>query len=111
MSGLNISIINNNFEALRYIKPVTEAEVVLYDLLKNAEENSEIVNDVVDDLKGEIEVLEKELRLQSESWDKLFKFFDNINDAYNDKLGNERNYDAGDQQFLEEIVQIIKESK
>ena len=110
MSGLNVSIINNNFDALRYINPVTEVEVVLYDLLKNAEENGEIVNDDVDDLNGQIEDLEYQNRRLEEDNKALLKFFDVVNDAYNEKLGISRSFDADDDQFLEEIVAIIKQN-
>jgi uncharacterized coiled-coil DUF342 family protein len=117
MSGLNISIINNIHDALRYINPVTEAEVVLYDLLKNAEENDEIVNDDVDNLKDEIDGLKDEIddltdeiKGVYERNTLLFDFFDKINDAYNDRLGNLLNYHVEDDQFLEEIVAIIKQN-
>jgi septal ring factor EnvC (AmiA/AmiB activator) len=124
MSGLNISIINNIHDALRYINPVTEAEVVLYDLLKNAEENDEIVNDDVDNLKDEIDGLKDEIddleyelegiendrRICLERNTLLFDFFDKINDAYNDRLGNLLNYHVEDDQFLQEIVAIIKQN-
>lgn len=110
MSGLNVSIINNNFDALRYIKPVTEAEVVLYDLLKNAEENGEIINDDVDDLKGEIEDLEYQNRkLEGDNKDLIY-FFDKLNEAYNQKLGISRIFDVDDDQFLDELVAIIKQN-
>jgi hypothetical protein len=110
MSGLNVAIINNNFEALRYINPVTEAERVLYELLQIAENNAEDVNDDVDDLKGEIEDLEYQNRRLEEDNRALLKFFDVVTEAYNEKLGISRIFDADDEQFLEEIVAIIKQN-
>lgn len=110
MSGLNVAIINNSFDALRYIKPETEAERVLYELLEKAEKSAEYVDDDVDDLKGEIEDLEYQNRhLEEKNLDLLY-FFDKIVEAYNDKLGISRNFDVDDDQFLEEVVAIIKQN-
>lgn len=110
MSGLNVSIINNSFDALRYIKPETETERVLYELLEKAEKNAEYVDDDVDDLKGEIEDLEFQVQHLEENNQALLYFFDKITEAYNDKLGISRNFDVDDAQFLEEVVAIIKQN-
>jgi hypothetical protein len=110
MSGLNISIINNNHDALRYITPATEAEVVLYDLLKIAEENDEIVNVDVDNLKDEIEDLEYQNSRLEEDNKALLKFFDVVTEAYNEKLGISRYFEVEDEELLEEIVAIIKQN-
>jgi predicted nuclease with TOPRIM domain len=110
MSNLNVSIINNSFDALRYIKPETEAERVLYELLEKAEKNAEYVDDDVDDLKGEIEDLEYQNRkLEGDNQDLVY-FFDKLNEAYNQKLGISRIFDVDDDQFLDELVAIIKQN-
>jgi predicted RNase H-like nuclease (RuvC/YqgF family) len=111
MSGLNISIINNAYDALKYIEPKTDAENVLYDLLKQAEANTEVVDNDVEDLKDQIDELESDVyRLERENED-LLAFFDKINDAYNEKLGISRSFDADDDDFLDEIIGMIKEAK
>lgn len=111
MSGLNISIINNSFEALRYIQPKTDAEVVLYDLLKQSENKEVEFEDDAYDLKSQIEELECDVyRLENENED-LLRFFNKINDAYNEKLGISRCFDADDDNFLDEIIGMIKEAQ
>lgn len=111
MSGLNISIINNAEDALKYIQPKTDAENVLYDLLKDAEANNEVVDNDVEDLKDQIDELESDVyRLERENED-LLTFFNKVNDAYNEKLGISRSFDADDDDFLDEIIGMIKEAK
>lgn len=101
--GLNISIINNSFEALRYIQPKTDAEVVLYDLLKESEVVLEEKEEEKQDLNYSIDELKDE--------NKALKFFFNeIVKAYNKKLGVNRHYDYNDAQFLDEIVVLIEEN-
>ena len=111
MNGLNIAIINNPDDALRYINPQTDAEVVLYDLLKEAEFNKVENEDNNDDLKDEIDDLESDVyRLERENED-LLVFFNKINEAYNEKLGISRSFDVDDDEFLDEIIEMIKEAK
>jgi hypothetical protein len=108
--GLNISIINNSFDALKYIQPKTDAEVVLYDLLKESEDVKELIDVDVQDLKDEIGDLEdNNFRLKKDNED-LLNFFDKINEAYNEKLGISRIFDADDENFLDEIILMIKEA-
>lgn len=111
MSGLNIAIINNAYDALKYIEPKTDAENVLYNLLKDAEAKGEQVDEDVDDLKYQIEELEGDVyRLEQENKD-LLNFFNKINEAYNEKLGISRSFDVDDDDFLDEIISMIKEAK
>lgn len=111
MSGLNIAIINNSFEALRYIEPKTDAENVLYNLLKDAEEKGEQVDEDVEDLKTQIEDLDYRAYVLENENKNLLAFFDKIVDAYNEKLGVSRNFDVDDNDFQDEIINMIKEEK
>jgi 2-phospho-L-lactate guanylyltransferase (CobY/MobA/RfbA family) len=60
MSGLNVAIINNRFEALKYINPVSDIEVVLYDLLNDADYDEDVLVEKIEDLNDKISQLEEE---------------------------------------------------
>jgi hypothetical protein len=100
--GLNISIINNSFDALKYIQPKTDAEVVLYDLLKEAEDVKELIDVDVQDLKDEID----DLRAENKA---LYKFFRKVSDAYEAKTKSNTPLQYDDINLTEDIVNFIIE--
>jgi hypothetical protein len=103
MSGLNVALINNRPDALSYITPISDAEVVLYDLLSDAEFDAQVVENQIEDLNDNI----AELKDENE---KLKAFFDAVAKAYNDKLGSNGKYEYDEQFFLDEVVNVIKNS-
>lgn len=109
MSGINISIINNRDDALRYINPATEAEVVLYELLKDSEVVAISSDDELTSLQDEISDLEDSNDQLRADKQKLEDALNYILDAYIKRVGFSR-YDIYDESFVDEIIEIVEKS-
>ena len=109
MNGLNISIINNRDDALRYINPVTESEVVLYELLQESEVVAISSDDELTSLQDEMSDLEDSNDQLRADKQKLEDALNYILDAYNKRTGFSR-YDIYDESFVNEIADIIEKS-
>ena len=104
MSGLNVALINNRLDALSYITPISDAEVVLYDLLNDAQFDADATENLIENLNDEISDLEYKNGL-------LKDFFDKVCEAYNKKQGFVGGYEIDDKFVADEIIEMLTQAE